>query len=178
MQRFSIGRTPNCDIFLNDPSVSKMHAEIVASNGEITVRDLGSTNGTFINGMRLYGTQPLKQFDILKVGNSLVPWKNYVGSNESFVGSSQAEQFIFPTQTKIPSVKEWVLIHFLTAIPLVGLIMLIVWANQPDTVKKNYAQGRLWWLLIYYGVLIFLYIIIFVVFYHMNPIFWISRFLY
>jgi hypothetical protein len=177
MQRFSIGRTPNCDIFLNDPSVSKMHAEIVVNNGEATVRDLGSTNGTFINGMRLYGTQPLKQFDILKVGNSLVPWKNYVGPDGTLSGG-QIEQFIFSGETKTPSVKEWILIHFLTAIPLIGLIMLIIWANQPDKVKKNFAQGRLWWLLIYLGVLIFFYLIVVLFIFRLPLMFWYYRFHY
>lgn len=160
MQRLSIGRTPNCDIFFNDPSVSKIHAEIVVNENEVIVRDLGSTNGTFINGMRVYGSQPLKQLDILKVGNSLVPWKNYVGSNEpTQQANDNSGQVLYVNNAKIPTVGDWMLNLFLLAIPLVGFIMLIIWANQDDIVLKNYAKARLWWILIIFGLVFFIYII-------------------
>lgn len=170
MQRLTIGRTPNCDIFFNDQSVSRLHAEIIVNNEEVTIKDLDSANGTFINGIKIYGTQHLKQYDILKVGNSLVPWKNYVnanagsGSNESYQPTtSNSNQLINLENTKVPTVGDWMLNLFLTAIPLVGLIMIIVWANQDDIVMKNYAKAKLWWMLIAFclGIIIFLIITMF-----------------
>jgi hypothetical protein len=83
MQRLSIGRLPDCDIFINDANVSKMHAELIINNDNVTVRDLGSTNGTYVNGIRLQGSQILKKFDSLKVANSLVSWENYVLTNNA-----------------------------------------------------------------------------------------------
>jgi hypothetical protein len=74
----SIGRASDCTIVINDTTVSKMHAEIIFENGNISIRDLGSTNGTFINGNKLNGTQLLQPNDIVKAGNSVVAWQNYI----------------------------------------------------------------------------------------------------
>ncbi|MGH9044676.1 MAG: FhaA domain-containing protein [Acidimicrobiales bacterium] len=45
-----IGRTPDCDVVLSDPNVSRRHAEIIRVNDAFFLRDLGSTNGTKLNG--------------------------------------------------------------------------------------------------------------------------------
>lgn len=165
MQRFSIGRTTSCDIYINDQSVSKMHAEIIVNNGEITVRDLGSTNGTFINGMKLYGSQVLRPNDMLKVGNALVPWKNYVDATDNSRTQLNNPVFTPHIQNQLShnswDVKEWMLNLFLVSIPIVGLVILIIWANQDDPLKKNFAQASLWLKLIYYGVFIIFYYFIF-----------------
>lgn len=81
MPRLLIGRATTSDIIINDPSVSKVHAELFIEGNMASVRDLGSTNGTFVNGNRISNIHTLGQFDILKVGNSLVPWRNYATRN-------------------------------------------------------------------------------------------------
>lgn len=48
-----IGRTPDNDIVLNDPSVSRSHAEIKIDGAKITVIDLNSSNGTYVNGIKI-----------------------------------------------------------------------------------------------------------------------------
>lgn len=55
--RLSVGRTSISDLVVNDPSVSKIHASLVMDReGNLSVADTGSTNGTFINGQRIsYG---------------------------------------------------------------------------------------------------------------------------
>jgi hypothetical protein len=45
-----IGRLPECDVVLNDPNVSRRHAEVALEGGDVVLRDLGSTNGTKVNG--------------------------------------------------------------------------------------------------------------------------------
>ncbi len=83
--RISIGRTGSNDLVLNDTSVSKIHAAlVVAENGELSVADTGSTNGTFINGERIaYGKATrLVEGDLVKFGSVEV----------SFESSSPAEE--------------------------------------------------------------------------------------
>jgi len=46
----SIGRSPDCDVVLSDPNVSRHHAEVRLQQGDFVVVDLGSTNGTRVNG--------------------------------------------------------------------------------------------------------------------------------
>ena len=48
-----IGRDPHDGIFLDDITVSRHHAEFVVDGDSLLVRDLGSTNGTYVNGQRL-----------------------------------------------------------------------------------------------------------------------------
>ncbi len=52
--RTLIGRSPECDVFLDDVTVSRRHAEIVKHEDErFAIRDLGSLNGTFVNRRRI-----------------------------------------------------------------------------------------------------------------------------
>ena len=48
-----VGRKEDCDLRLNHKSVSKMHCLIVKTDGLLLLRDLGSTNGTRVNGLRV-----------------------------------------------------------------------------------------------------------------------------
>jgi pSer/pThr/pTyr-binding forkhead associated (FHA) protein len=48
-----IGRSPECQIFLDDVTVSRRHAELERGGETITIRDLGSLNGTYVNRRRI-----------------------------------------------------------------------------------------------------------------------------
>ena len=51
--RTLIGRSPECDVFLDDVIVSRRHAELVREEDTFTISDLGSLNGTFVNKKRI-----------------------------------------------------------------------------------------------------------------------------
>ncbi len=64
-----IGRLPGCDLKLGDESVSRVHAELLLEGGVWLLRDLGSTNGTQVNGWRVIGTVPVRAGDRVSFGS-------------------------------------------------------------------------------------------------------------
>ena len=75
------GRHPNSDIFLDDITVSRRHAEVVRQDGGYLVRDVGSLNGTYVNRSRI-DESVLSDGDELQVGKFRLVF---------FSGSAQAE---------------------------------------------------------------------------------------
>jgi pSer/pThr/pTyr-binding forkhead associated (FHA) protein len=63
-----IGRVADMDIQIDDPSVSRRQAEIQQDGGGWVLRDIGSSNGTFVNGERLAGDRPLRPGDEIAIG--------------------------------------------------------------------------------------------------------------
>jgi len=63
-----IGRIPGMDIQIDDVSISRRQAEIQQEGDRWVVRDIGSSNGTFVNGERLAGDRPLKAGDEISIG--------------------------------------------------------------------------------------------------------------
>ena len=66
-ERTRIGRSPECEIFLDDVTVSRNHAVLIARSGGYVVEDLGSLNGTFVNRRRI-DTAMLQGGDELQIG--------------------------------------------------------------------------------------------------------------
>jgi pSer/pThr/pTyr-binding forkhead associated (FHA) protein len=67
-----LGRAGQADIALDDVYVSDEHAEILPDDGGWSVRDLGSTNGTFLNGAKIQRPTPLAVGDQLRLGKTRV----------------------------------------------------------------------------------------------------------
>jgi len=66
-----LGRDPGNDIVINDPQVSRQHARITRQGGLVVIEDLGSTNGTFANGVRLVEPHTLVNGDVIGLGNAV-----------------------------------------------------------------------------------------------------------
>ena len=67
VERLVVGRDPACDISVDDGLLSRRHAEFIAAPAAVTVRDLGSRNGIFVNGTRR-AEQSLKPGDVVQIG--------------------------------------------------------------------------------------------------------------
>jgi hypothetical protein len=66
-ERLSIGRRPDCDIFLDDVTVSRDHALLVARGDAFHIDDLGSLNGTYVNRTRI-DSHKLADGDEIQIG--------------------------------------------------------------------------------------------------------------
>jgi pSer/pThr/pTyr-binding forkhead associated (FHA) protein len=64
-----IGRSSDNDVVLkNLPLASRRHAQVYRHHGAVYIEDLGSTNGTYVNGRRIHGPVGLKNFDKIFIG--------------------------------------------------------------------------------------------------------------
>jgi hypothetical protein len=66
-ERTTIGRSPDCDIFLDDVTVSRRHAVLVQRDGDFFIEDQGSLNGTFLNRERIESSR-IEDGDELQIG--------------------------------------------------------------------------------------------------------------
>ena len=68
----TVGRGGGCALVLNDDTyVSQLHARLFQQNGEGYVEDLGSTNGTYVNGKQIKGVTRLKRGDQVQFGQTV-----------------------------------------------------------------------------------------------------------
>ena len=67
-ERTTIGRSPDCDVFLDDVTVSRKHAVLVQADGTFSIEDLGSLNGTFVNRKRIDSATALESGDEVQIG--------------------------------------------------------------------------------------------------------------
>ena len=66
----TFGRAGSADIHVEDPFASSVHARIFVHNGFLHVEDMGSTNGTYLNGRQLRKAEQLKPADKIRIGDS------------------------------------------------------------------------------------------------------------
>ena len=85
-----IGRSSELDMVLVEDMVSRKHAKISFSDGKITIEDLGSTNGTFVNGEKVKQTR-LKEGDRILIGTSILKLVHQ-GAEGGNVDESMAKQ--------------------------------------------------------------------------------------
>lgn len=66
----SVGRSSEADLMLRDPEVSRLHARFESRNGVVYVDDLGSSNGTFLNGRRVTESIEVREGDRVDAGTT------------------------------------------------------------------------------------------------------------
>jgi hypothetical protein len=65
-----LGRADSADVKVDDPFASSAHARIFERDGYMQIEDMGSTNGTYLNGRKLRAVEQLKVADVIRIGDS------------------------------------------------------------------------------------------------------------
>jgi hypothetical protein len=68
----TVGRAAGCQVTVDDTYVSQLHARVFSRDGQLFVEDLGSTNGTYLNRVKVSGPMVMKKSDRLQVGNTVL----------------------------------------------------------------------------------------------------------
>ncbi|MBI3181965.1 MAG: sigma 54-interacting transcriptional regulator [Myxococcales bacterium] len=97
-----LGRSPSCEIPLEDGKVSRRHARIFLKEGQARIVDLGSRNGTAVNGERIEGEAILLPGDRVQVGDSTVLYEP--PAKASLQDREAGEVHTFPVEEVLPAV--------------------------------------------------------------------------
>jgi pSer/pThr/pTyr-binding forkhead associated (FHA) protein len=66
----TLGRSDAAEVRVEDPFASSAHARIFSRGDQMYLEDMGSTNGTYLNGRQLDGSERLRSSDIVRIGDS------------------------------------------------------------------------------------------------------------
>ena len=116
--RMTIGRHPSNDIVIAHRAVSAQHAALSISDTDIQVEDLGSTNGTFVNGQRI-ARQTLADRDVIKVALHTISY--VVGTAPAAAPVASIEVLNGPNQGK-----KLALVKPLTTLGSPGVLVIVI----------------------------------------------------
>ncbi|MCB0169205.1 MAG: FHA domain-containing protein [Anaerolineae bacterium] len=92
----SFGRDPENDISWDDSQVSRKHARLTRQDNELVLEDLGSTNGTLVNGKPIEGPHVLQPADIISIGSSIFGVKGFSAPNTLGVTQVSRDRMTLP----------------------------------------------------------------------------------
>ena len=139
-----IGRSSDLDMVLIEDMVSRKHAKISLAPGQITISDLGSTNGTFVNGEKVKRAR-LKEGDRILIGTSILKLVGVARAAGQTIDAKQAQQNLERTaaaQEKRTGGRTAVQGR-LEEVPLVDLLQLLSTSKKTGAIViKGYRGGR------------------------------------
>jgi hypothetical protein len=139
-----IGRSSDLDMVLIEDMVSRKHAKISLAPGAITISDLGSTNGTFVNGEKVKRAD-LKEGDRILIGTSilkLISVSRALGASVNAKAAQQALERTAAAQEKRTGGRTAVQGR-LEEVPLVDLLQLLSTSKKTGAIViKGYRGGR------------------------------------
>lgn len=137
MQLIQIGRSNENDIVISDASASRMHAQLYFDDdGNATIIDLNSTNGTFVNGKRVIGQQRLFNSDSLKVGDASIHWQQY--NRESAKPITAAQSILAPLE----NAKKGMIFWYIGTAAIVTIALVIVYIMLSGKSGSPELKGR------------------------------------
>ncbi|HFD38412.1 MAG TPA: FHA domain-containing protein, partial [Anaerolineae bacterium] len=117
-----IGRGSGSDIILQDSQASRKHAEISQQGDQYYIRDLGSTNGTYVNGQRITGSHPLRPGDSIQIGDTVLV-SAPMGAVATAAPADDWESSLYASQVGAPAGggKRWLVVGAIGAVVILLL---------------------------------------------------------
>ena len=129
-----VGRETDNDIVIIDPRISRYHFQITYEGGKWVLADLGSANGTEMNGMAISVPQPLTHGDQITVGETVLVFRDpAVERNQPFRGADTIHGHNAPTpgtQSDISNRRMAWITGGLILLLIIGVIGLLLWLNR------------------------------------------------
>lgn len=146
MKIITIGRSSNNDVNIDDPKVSRAHCQIIQDdNGRFRLIDTNSSNGTFVNGTQRHGEVLLNKTDIVRIGNTTLPWQTYFEPGGSTVIDHSSEHSsrggYYPPQPPVGSRPDNFLVWSILATVFCCLIFGIPAIVNSAKVDRLWSDG-------------------------------------
>lgn len=140
MKVITIGRSSdNNNVVINDNRVSRSHLQIVKDdNGNCYAIDLGSTNGTFVNGKRISGKTLLQKGDVVVIGNTTLAWENYFVDKTGDNSESVKPNVEKPNKRKM----YIIIVSVLLICIVVGVVCAILYNKEQNKKEQKYNETK------------------------------------
>ena len=138
-----IGRSSELDMVLVEDMVSRKHAKITTDDKNVTIQDLGSTNGTFVNGEKIRKVE-LKDGDRILIGTSIIKLVFVDGELTSHLTETEARSKMAVTANKKPPSKS--MSGSIEEIPLPDLLQLLSTSRKSGVLvlRSDAGVGKLY----------------------------------
>lgn len=142
-----IGRDSSSGVAINDAEVSRKHARLTFQGGKYVLEDLGSTNGTFVNGQRLGSAVVLKSGDVVSLGEQIVLMYEALSADvgETAVASRKAAA-ARPAPAPMPSPAPQPAYYSAPAAPAKKTNMLPIFIGAGVLLFVCVCAGALWYI--------------------------------
>ena len=139
-----IGRSSELDMVLVEDMVSRKHAKIVVTGGKVTIEDLGSTNGTFVNGEKVKQAR-LKEGDRILIGTSILKLVTSTASAETTDAQVKAQLEQAAAAAASRQSKSSSMTGKIEEVPLPDLLQLFQTSKKNGMlVVRNEHEGRIY----------------------------------
>ena len=95
-----VGRSPDCDLWIEDGAISRRHFRIKFRKNRVSIEDLGSTNGTYVNGERVSESE-LKDGDKIQISRTTIFELNYLDATRSLSEQKRYQMGVMDAVTNI-----------------------------------------------------------------------------
>ena len=138
-----IGRSSELDMVLVEDMVSRKHAKIVTDDRSVTIHDLGSTNGTFVNGEKVRVSE-IKDGDRILIGTSIIKLVAMGGEQNTNMTENEARSRLAVAATKRPVTKS--MSGSIEEIPLPDLLQLLSTSRKSGVlvVRSDLGVGKIY----------------------------------
>lgn len=141
-KRVAIGRGRDCELNLINDSASRRHAEVYADGVEFLVRDLGSKNGTFVNGTPVTRPRTLRPGDRIGIGTSTITFCLVDSSLAGFFSDPEGQETMIVARAPSPEVFR----GELAEIPIFVVLQMLEMGHKSGVLEVDADAGpvRVW----------------------------------
>jgi DNA-binding response OmpR family regulator len=131
-----LGRAAGCQVIIADRAASRRHAEIAGEGGAYLVRDLDSTNGTWLNGQRLAAPAHLRDGDLIEIGSARFIFRD----PDATFATTRLPRLVYDEATG----DLWVDRRPVQLSPKQHALFALLWARRDQVCGKDEIAAAVW----------------------------------